>query len=58
MKYHNESNLTLGELDLRAEEERKKQQQADKKRKEEELNNKLPSYDPKNATKTTIYFGE
>lgn len=29
----------------------------EKRKKEEELNNKLPSYDPKNGTKTNVFFG-
>lgn len=56
MKYHNESNIVLGETS-KEEEDEKKRLEEEKRRKEEELNSKLPSYDPKNGTKTNVFFG-
>ena len=55
-KYRNESNIVLGETSK--EEETEKQRLEEKRRKEEELNNKLPSYDPKNGTRTNVFFGD
>lgn len=55
MKYRNESNICLGETSK--EEENEKQRLEEKRKKEEELNSKLPTYDPKNGTKTNVFFG-
>lgn len=57
MKYHNESNITLGETSKEQEIEELKRLEEEKRKKEEELNSKLPSYDPKNGTKTNVFFG-
>lgn len=56
MKYHNESNIVLGEHS-KAEELEKQRLEEEKRKKEEELNSKLPTYDPKNGTKTNVFFG-
>lgn len=56
MKYHNESNIVLGEVSKQEESEQQRLEE-ERRRKEEELNSKLPSYDPKNGTKTNVFFG-
>ena len=40
------------------EEEEEKRLQEEKRKKEEELNNKLPTFDPKNGGKTSLHFGD
>ncbi len=57
MKYHNESNIVLGEVSKQEESEKQRLEEEEKRKKEEELNSKLPSYDPKNGTKTNVFFG-
>lgn len=57
-KYHNESNIVLGESTKEKEEAERREAEENKRRKEEELNNKLPSYDPKNGGKSNVFFGE
>jgi hypothetical protein len=57
MKYHNESKIVLGEVSKDEEAEKSRLQEEEKRRKEEVLNNKLPTYDPKNGTKTNVFFG-
>ena len=39
-------------------EDEEKRREEERRKKEEEINNKLPSYDPKNANKTNICFGD
>jgi hypothetical protein len=46
----------LGEVSKQEETEQQRLEE-EKRKKEEELNNKLPSYDPKNGTKTNVFFG-
>jgi hypothetical protein len=57
LKYHNESNIVLGEVSKQEESEKQRLEEEEKRKKEEELNSKLPSYDPKNGTKTNVFFG-
>lgn len=57
MKYHNESNIVLGEVSKQEETEQQRLDE-ERRKKEEELNSKLPSYDPKNGTKTNVFFGD
>lgn len=39
-------------------EQEKKRKELEKKKKEEELNQKLPSYDPRNGGKSNLHFGD
>lgn len=39
-------------------EDQEKRREEERRRKEEEINNKLPTYDPKNGNKTNIVFGD
>lgn len=57
-KYHNESNIVLGENTKQQEEAERREAEESKRRKEEELNSKLPTYDPKNGGKSNVFFGE
>lgn len=57
MKYHNESNITFGVNSKEEVDEETKRLEEERKKKEEELNSKLPTYDPKNGTKTNVFFG-
>ena len=57
MKYHNESHFEMTDNSKHLDEEEKKREE-ERRRKEEQINSKLPTYDPKNANKTSIVFGD
>jgi hypothetical protein len=57
MKYHNQSNIEMTDNSEYIDEEEKKREE-ERRKKEEEINSKLPTYDPKNGTKTNVFFGD
>lgn len=57
-KYHNQSSVTLGGENEALDEEERKRKELEKKKKEEELNQKLPTYDPKNGGRSNLHFGD
>lgn len=56
-RYHNESQLSFGDNTQQIEDEEKKREE-ERRKKEEEINNKLPTYDPKQGGKSNIHFGD
>lgn len=57
-KYHNQSAVVFGGDNESLDEEEKKKRDEERKRKEEELNKNLPTYDPRNGSKTSVHFGD
>lgn len=55
MKYHNQSSVILREPKLPEETSKK---EAQRRLKTEEFNSKLPTYDPKQANRSQIVFGD